>query len=74
MTARYPDPRMLKSSQADFNERSAVEYLNSAIQNGGAHIILADLNKLDGMLRELGMQDTDECPIEYVRGLMKSKQ
>lgn len=54
------------------SEKRAAEYLQSAISNGHAHQLLADLNTLDGVLRELGMQDTGECPIERVRMMSRA--
>lgn len=68
-----PAPADLPLMQANFDEKQAREYFQSAINNGQARFLLAELNKLDGMLRELEMQETDECPIERIRGLMQSK-
>jgi hypothetical protein len=61
--------RVLPIRQAAFNEKQAAEYFQGAIGNGHAHQLLADLNMLDDILRELGLQDSDECPVEAIRKL-----
>lgn len=65
------DERMLPIRQRAHDEKVAVAYFENAIRAGHAHQLLADLNMLDDMLRELGMQDTDDSPAERIRALMK---
>lgn len=63
------DERMLPLMQAQHNEKQAATYFKNAIRDGQAHQLLTDLNTLDAMLRELGIQDTDKCPVEVIRKL-----
>lgn len=65
------DEKMLPLAQAAHDEKAAARYFESAISNGQAHQLLADLNMLDGILSELGMQDTDADPVERIRALMQ---
>lgn len=63
--------RDLPRLQAEHDEREAAKYFESAIRDGQAHVLLADLNKLDAMLQALGMQDTDEDPVTAIYGLQR---
>lgn len=70
LTGTQPPPD-LPRLQREHDEREAVKYLEAAIKNGQAATLLADLNKLDDMLNALGMQDTDECPVDRIRAMVK---
>ena len=65
------DEQMLPLMQAEHDEKSAALYLQSAIDNGQANQLLVDLNTLDGILRELGIQESHKDPIEVIRSLMQ---
>ena len=54
------------------DELDAADYFATAIQNGHCHQLRADLNRLDAMLRELGMQDSDDDPVEAIRKLQRA--
>ena len=54
------------------DELDAADYFATAIQNGHCHQLKADLDLLDRMLRELGLQDSNDDPVDCIRALQRA--
>lgn len=55
----------------DTKEEAAVAYFRSAIADGQAAILLADLATYDNVLRELGIQESHKHPVDEVRRIQR---